>query len=64
MLKVLIIFALIVVIMMLCSCHGSSSSSSSGGSESLSNSADVKAYTSQHSRSIQDDIKKVVSKNI
>ncbi len=66
MIKVIIIFVVVVCIIMVLGCDNKSKSTvteektiTGGGNE-----IDIPDYSKKHARSIQDDIKKVVSKNI
>jgi uncharacterized lipoprotein NlpE involved in copper resistance len=66
MIKVIIIFAIIVCVIMVLGCDNKSKSIVTGGKiiTGGDNEIDIPDYSKKHARSIQDDIKKVVSKNI
>ena len=69
MIKVLIIFTLIVTVMMIFTSKGGGKGRLCGdgaqsGGDGIHSATDAKTYSQEHSRSIQDDIKKVVGKNI
>lgn len=64
MIKVVIIFAIIVCVIMVLGCDKKSKKGLTVQESSTNGELDIHSYSNKHARSIQDDIKKAVNKNI